>query len=174
MEAIVIRRVKADEVLALQAIARATFSETFRGDNSSASLQKYLAQHFNLEQVQKELDTEESTFYFAQQGETITGYLKLNQGTAQKEIYLENALEIERIYALASTHGKGVGLALCEQAVDMAQAGGFAWIWLGVWEKNPRAIRFYTKNGFTPFSTRTFVLGDDAQDDVVMRKPIQI
>lgn len=172
MKFVGIRRVEAGEALALQAIARETFTETFRGDNSSSSLQKYLKEHLNLEQMQKELATAESAFYFAQQGEVIVGYLKLNQGAAQKEAHLENALEIERIYALASTHGQGVGQALCTQAIENAQTGGFAWLWLGVWEENPRAIRFYEKNGFMPFSVRTFVLGDEAQDDILMRKSI--
>lgn len=170
---ITIRRVNVDEVVALQNIARATFAEAFSAQNFAASLEKYLTEKLSVKQIQKELQVQDSAYYFAVQGGTIVGYLKLNQGAAQTEDGLENALEIERIYTLISTHGKGVGQALYAKAMEVAQGGGFKWLWLGVWEENPRAIRFYEKNGFTPFGTHPFFFGGDAQNDLLMRKPIE-
>ena len=45
-----------------------------------------------------------------------------------------------------------------------------SYVWLGVWEQNPRAIRFYEKNGFVPFDTHVFILGEDKQTDILMKK----
>jgi ribosomal protein S18 acetylase RimI-like enzyme len=42
-------------------------------------------------------------------------------------------------------------------------------MWLGVWEENPRAIRFYQKQGFVEFDQHIFQLGEDAQTDILMK-----
>ena len=41
-------------------------------------------------------------------------------------------------------------------------------IWLGVWTKNGRAIRFYQRWGFTQKGTQPFTLGHDRQTDLVL------
>jgi ribosomal protein S18 acetylase RimI-like enzyme len=50
-----------------------------------------------------------------------------------------------------------------------AQEKNFAYRWLGVWEKNLRAIRFYEKNDFVKFGQHIFHLGDDPHTDVMMK-----
>jgi ribosomal protein S18 acetylase RimI-like enzyme len=81
----------------------------------------------------------------------------------------ERAMEIERIYVLKDFHGKNVGQLLYQKAIDIALVKKADYVWLGVWEENPRAINFYKKNGFVEFDKHIFVLGDDEQTDIMMR-----
>jgi ribosomal protein S18 acetylase RimI-like enzyme len=77
-------------------------------------------------------------------------------------------LEIRRIYASQKYLGKGVGKELMQAIISEARQRGCDCIWLGVWEKNQRAIHFYKKWGFREVGTHTFSLGDDLQNDFVM------
>jgi ribosomal protein S18 acetylase RimI-like enzyme len=129
----------------------------------------YLAKGFTAEQLAAELGNPDSAFYFAELGDQVIGYLKLNSGTAQTELKDDRAVEIERIYVLKAYHGRNVGQLLYEQAIETARQQDADYLWLGVWEENPRAIRFYQKNGFVAFGRHLFKLGDDEQTDIMMK-----
>ena len=161
-----------EDLATLQAIGRKTFEEAFAANNSEENLAAYLEEGFSKQKLEAELRNENSQFYFALQGDEVIGYLKINLGDAQTEKQDPNALEIERIYVLQQYHGKQLGLLLCEQALATAKARKAPYMWLGVWEENPRAIRFYQKLGFVEFGEHIFQLGDDAQRDVLMKKEL--
>ena len=93
----------------------------------------------------------------------------MNKGDAQTQQSLDNSVELERIYVLSSYQRNHVGQALCDKAIEIGKEHHFDWIWLGVWEKNPRAIRFYERNGFEKFDNYVFKLGLDDQTDYMMR-----
>ena len=130
---------------------------------------KYLDKKFSVEQLTLEFNNNESEFYFAKISNKVVGYLKLNCGDAQTEIKDNKAIEIERIYVLKEYFGKKVGQVLYDKALNIANSKNAKYIWLGVWEENPRAIRFYKKNGFVEFDKHVFVLGDDEQTDIMMK-----
>ena len=96
-------------------------------------------------------------------------YLKVNFGTAQTEPGLSNGLEVEQIYVLASHHGQGLGGRLLDLAAEKAKERGLAFVWLGVWEHNANAISMYRHRGYQEFADHTFMFGQDAQRDVLMR-----
>jgi diamine N-acetyltransferase len=169
---VIIRQASHLDLAALQAIGRKTFAETFADSNSEENLAAYLAAGFSEDKLKAELQNDNSQFYFALQKEEVIGYLKVNWGDAQSEKQNPHALEIERIYVLQQYHGTQVGALLYQQALSIAQTRKAPYIWLGVWEENPRAIRFYQKQGFVEFGEHIFQLGDDAQRDVLMRLDI--
>jgi ribosomal protein S18 acetylase RimI-like enzyme len=169
---VIIRPASHLDLAALQAIGRKTFAETFADSNSEENLAAYLAAGFSEDKLKAELQNDNSQFYFALQKEEVIGYLKVNWGDAQSEKQNPHALEIERIYVLQQYHGTQVGALLYQQALSIAQTRKAPYIWLGVWEENPRAIRFYQKQGFVEFGEHIFQLGDDAQRDVLMRLDI--
>ncbi len=169
MEAIEIVKAGLADIAALQIIGRHTFAETFAAGNTEDNLNKYLAEGFSTEKLTSELTNASSAFYFAKHGLQVIGYLKLNLGQAQTELKDTTALEIERIYVLKAFHGKEVGQALYDKALEIAKQTRASYLWLGVWEENPRAIHFYKKNGFVEFDKHTFFLGDDAQTDIMMK-----
>jgi ribosomal protein S18 acetylase RimI-like enzyme len=167
-----IRQANLEDLSALQAIGRQTFAETYLDGNTEENMAAYLEEGFSEEKLGKELRNENSQFYVAIQADEVIGYLKVNLGDAQNEKQDPDALEIERIYVLQKYQGKQVGTLLYMQAVAIAKARKSAYIWLGVWEENPGAIRFYEKNGFVEFGEHIFQLGDDAQRDVLMKKSL--
>lgn len=164
-----IRRIGPDDLDALVRISRQTFTETFAAANSEDNLRKYLDDAFSPDRLATELRDPDSSFHFAEQDGTVLGYLKLNRGAAQTEAQGAQALEIERIYVLKSHHGRGVAQVLLAEALREARAQRADRLWLGVWEENHRAIRFYEKQGFVPFGTHPFRLGDDEQTDLLMQ-----
>jgi ribosomal protein S18 acetylase RimI-like enzyme len=169
MKFIKIKPVSSDHIEQLQEICRSTFAETFSQDNSEENIADYLANGFSVEKLTNELNDPNAQFYFAQINDQVIGYLKVNLAASQTEIRDEHALEIERIYVLKAYHGKCVGKALYEKALEISKQNKIDYIWLGVWEKNPRAIRFYEKIGFQEFGTHSFILGDEKQTDIMMR-----
>ena len=170
MENITIPGVTLNDIEQLQIIGRETFSETFSSSNTKENIAKYLADGFSIEKLTEELNNEHSEFYFAVIDDKVVGYLKLNFGSSQSEIQDSISLEIERIYVLQQYHGKKVGQVLYEKAMQVAEDKKVDYVWLGVWEENPRAIRFYQKNGFVEFDKHIFRLGDDEQTDIMMKK----
>lgn len=166
MENISIRKVTLKDIDQLQKIGRQTFYETFSAGNTEENMKKYLEEGFSTEKVTAELNNENSEFYFASIDDFVIGYLKINFGLSQTELKDDKALEIERIYVLSEYHGKRIGQLLYEKAMQIAKQSNADYIWLGVWEENPRAISFYKKNGFVEFDKHIFKLGDDEQTDI--------
>ena len=164
-----IQQINNSHIAALQQIGRQTFSETFAESNSAENMAKYLEEAYSLEKLTEELNNPNSFFYFAKLDEKVIGYLKINMGGSQTEIKDNDALEIERIYVLKEFHGKNVGQLLFDKAITIAKELQVAYVWLGVWEENKRALQFYTKNGFVEFDQHVFVLGDEAQTDIMMK-----
>jgi len=169
MELIKIVPIKPSEVEALQLLSKQTFTETFAIHNSEEDMYHYLTNNLSLAILQNELFNPDSKFYFALEGDKKIGYLKLNLKEAQTDVKDPDSLEIERIYVLNTYFGKKVGQVLYQKALDIAKELKLKYIWLGVWEKNERAIQFYKKNGFVEFDQHVFKLGNDEQTDLLMR-----
>ena len=169
MKNIKITKVTINEIDSLQKMSRETFSETYAAGNTEENMKKYLEEGFSLEKLTAELTDTNAAFYFAWKADEIIGYLKLNFGMAQTELKDHKALEIERIYVLKAFHGKKVGQILYDKAIQIAKDAKVDYVWLGVWEENLRAIRFYQKNGFVVFDTHIFKLGEDEQIDLMMK-----
>lgn len=167
-----IEKVKKEQFKKLTQLSKITFKEAFAKDNTEENMNSYLTQEFNNEKTKQELNNPESTFYFIKQNQEIIGYLKINVGKAQTELQENKALEIERIYILKEFQGKKAGQFLLNETIKKAQKIKADYIWLGVWEHNPRAIGFYKKNGFIPFNKHQFKLGNDIQTDIMMKLPL--
>lgn len=173
MSDIEIRKARLNDLEQLQGIGKQTFIETFSSENSEENMKAYLESRFSAEKLKNELADENSEFYFAFSKEQVVGYLKLNTGESQSELKDSSALEIERIYVLKEHHGKKVGQILFNKAIEISKQKEVKYVWLGVWEKNFRAIQFYKKNGFVEFDRHIFRLGNDEQTDIMMKLQIQ-
>jgi diamine N-acetyltransferase len=168
-----IRKISVKDIDALKEIGKQTFAETFSSVNSEENMTGYLTSEFSTEKLITQLTDEGSEFYFAELDGRPVGYLKINLGQSQTEIKDKEALEIERVYVLKEFHGKKVGQKLYEKALTIARQKSIDYVWLGVWEKNFRAIRFYEKNGFIAFDNHIFRLGGSEQTDIMMKLKIE-
>ncbi|MGJ3235774.1 GNAT family N-acetyltransferase [Marivirga sp.] len=167
-----IRKVLINEVELLQQISKQTFMETYSSGNTEENMMRYLEEEFSIDKLASELKDQYATFYFARYDSKIVGYLKVNFGDSQTELHDKNTLEIQRIYVSKKFQGSGIGKSLYEKAIKIAQEKEVDFVWLGVWEENPKAIRFYEKVGFEAFDKHIFVLGDEEQTDIMMKKVV--
>ncbi|MFC0775644.1 GNAT family N-acetyltransferase [Terrimonas alba] len=155
-------------------MSRQTFYDTFASQNSVEDMSKFLNEQFTREALIKEVSTKDNIFLLAYDQEEPVGYARLRENNNPPSLGSTNAIELARIYATSNSIGKGVGKALMEKCIGLAEKGKKDVIWLGVWEKNQRAIDFYTKWGFEKFADHDFVLGNDVQKDWLMKKKIQL
>ena len=132
----------------------------------------FLDKAYSEEKLKSEIENKESETFLAVENQKILGVLKINTGNAETESGLKNSLEIQRIYILKDSKGLGIGTVLMNLAEKKARELGVSFIWLGVWEKNFPAQKFYTDKGFRKFSEHSFVLGDDVQTDFLMKKEL--
>jgi ribosomal protein S18 acetylase RimI-like enzyme len=149
-----------------------TFRETFEEVNTAEDMSLYLNQAFALEQVQQELNENGSAFFIAVESNEPIGYARVRTSKKPDPLSSANPLEIERLYVIRKQLGKQAGKMLMQCCLDYAITRKFDTVWLGVWEHNQRAIRFYEKWGFTKFGSHVFMLGTDRQTDHLMSKRI--
>lgn len=165
-----IKKVSTDELEELRKLSVETFSDTFTEQNNEIQMKAYLEKAFNTDQLRSELSNPESFFYFVKEEDKILGYLKLNTKTAQTDQVLDSSLEIERIYLTEEAQGKGIGKLLMDFSIAEAKRRNLLCLWLGVWEKNEKAIAFYKSYGFEVFADHPFKLGDESQKDLLMKR----
>jgi ribosomal protein S18 acetylase RimI-like enzyme len=173
MEELEIKPVTAADLDTLHTLSRTTFTDAFAAQNTAADITLYLDTAFARERLAHELATDGSAFHFALLGEHVVGYLKTNTGQAQTEFQGNDALEIERIYVLQAFQGKRIGERLLEEALRIAADRNATTVWLGVWEKNTKAIAFYQRYGFIVFGRHLFQLGQDEQVDLLLRRSLR-
>jgi len=174
--ALAIRNATTADAEALSAFAAHVFHETFAPDNDPMDMHAYLSDAFTSEKQAAEIADESCVCLLAEVGGTLAGYALLRIDapdlSAPDAPSVELPVELQRFYVDHAWHGRGMATQLMAACVDTARARGGATMWLGVWERNARAIRFYTKHGFTDIGTQEFRLGSDLQTDRVMSRSV--
>lgn len=151
-------------------ISRETFYDTFAPFNTKEDMDKFMAEQFTRESLMREVEQAENIFLLLMDEEHPLGYLKLKKRADLEEFPGTPAAELARIYIRQSGQGKGGGKILMQAAIDLALSLNARLLWLGVWEKNEKAIRFYRQWGFEKFGEHTFLLGNDKQTDWLLAK----
>lgn len=163
-----IRNATTKDARLLSELGAKTFYETFAKDNTPENIDAYLKESFSPEIQFNELSAPDIIFIIAESEGMPIGYAQLMVGNRDESVKGTKPLEIRRIYATRENMGRGVGSELMKAAIHEARARGCDCIWLGVWEKNSRAIAFYKKWGFREVGTHLFMVGDDPQNDFTM------
>ena len=167
-----IRRITIDDVAALSVIARQTFYDTFTGTCTEDDMRLFLDQYYNEEQLGKELMDAETFSFFAVADGVAIGYLQFKEDYAGFSLIKKwKALELKRIYVLKALHGKGIAQMLIDYFLNFAEEKKYEVVWLGVWEHNIRAQKFYEKYGFINSGhTHDFPIGNTPQTDIWLWK----
>jgi ribosomal protein S18 acetylase RimI-like enzyme len=167
-----IRRATHEDAGLVAELGARTFSETFAADNSPEDMAAYLAASFNPAQQTAELNDPTSTFFIAEVGGVAAGYAQLHAGEPAEGVEGPQPVELVRLYVSREWLGRGVGEALMRACVDGARRAGHGTIWLGVWERNGRALAFYRKWDFRAVGEHVFHLGSDPQRDILMERAL--
>jgi ribosomal protein S18 acetylase RimI-like enzyme len=148
-----------------------TFYETFGAQNRKEDMDKYASKEMTPGKLAKELENENNFFFLAWYNGRLAGYSKMRVNR-EPEIVGDSPIELERIYVVQQFHGRGIGAALMEHCLELSISRKHDVLWLGVWELNFRALTFYKKWGFELCGSHPFLLGDDLQTDVLMKKEL--
>lgn len=173
-EQVTIRFAAPEDAARLAEIGRKSFYDAFAAHpaNAPEDMEIFMNQSFGEAIQGRELSDEKTVYLVAETQGDIAGYAKLVKDSREPMVTGETCLEIARFYFLQEFIGRGASKTLMEAVLNFARENGFDTIWLGVWEFNPRAVRFYEKWGFEKIGEHIFQLGNDPQTDWVMQRKV--
>ncbi len=160
-----IKKATPHDLSLLLPLAIETFSDTYAHLNTPENFQLYVRENFTEAIFQQELSDPTANYWLAFIENTLVGYAK----TRRNEHYPQ-LLEVQRLYIAKAWHRQGLGTKLMDFCLTFAQQNQFEGIFLGVWKENPKAIAFYQSCGFEIFDKHIFVLGEEPQEDWLMKK----
>lgn len=166
------RTARPDEAALLTELGASTFTETFESVNTPEDFAAYTRAAFGEPIQRAELEDPQTTVFFAEREGDVVGYMMLREGTTPSIVPADDALQIARLYARQRALGRGGGAALMQRALAEAAGRVRDAVWLGVWDRNERAIRFYESWGFHRVGSQPFLLGSDLQTDLLMVRRI--
>lgn len=172
MNPFTIRQATVHDAPALAQIAACTFADTFGADNNPEDLADHLRSNYGIAQQSAELRDSEVVTLLAYCELDLAGYAQVRRKGAPNCVCSECPVEIHRFYLTQQAKGSGLAAELMLAVRTAASELGGQDLWLGVWERNPRAIAFYRKNGFVEVGSHVFMVGSDAQRDLVLVSPL--
>ena len=165
-----IRLATLDDAPALAELAARTFRDTFAADNRPEDLALHLASAYGVAQQSREVADPAIITLVTEEDGALVAFAQLRRGAPPASVRGSAPIELWRFYLAAEWHGRGLAQQLMGRVVDAAQQAGAATLWLGVWERNSRAMAFYRKCGFVDVGAHVFVVGTDPQTDRVMER----
>lgn len=148
-----------------------SFYEAFEKDNNPDDFKTYTDEAFSEQQITKDVTETGSVFFLAYINNEAAGYARVRVSSeVQNQFPGKKLLELHRLYSLKRYIGKGLGKALMNHCLAHAKQNKFDIVWLGVWEHNLHAQKFYTNFGFEKFSSHIFMVGTDPQTDYLLKK----
>ena len=168
-----IRKANPNDASALGNLAEKTFRDTFGVANNPADMDQHCLESYSTEiQTREILDPNIDTFVCVFENQLIA-YTQLNWLHAPSYLTAQNPVEIKRFYLDSPWHGQGIASALMHHVLEHVKSKNADQIWLGVWEHNPKAQRFYQKMGFFEVGEHVFQLGNDPQRDLILSLKVQ-
>lgn len=158
----------------LSRLGKKTFQETYGKANTEKNMAIYLKAAFSKKSIIEQLEDDKNFFLIASIRNKPVGYAKLTENNKPFHDKTVNAVELERIYVKKEFQGSGIGKTLLDKCLAFAQLRQYPVMWLGVWEKNLKALKFYQQLGFVIFGSHVFELGNDLQNDYLMKKDLEI
>lgn len=167
-----LRRARVSDLETISELSVSSFTAAFEAVNSPENMASYLQQVFSREVMEAEFSNPNNFFILAEYGEELAGYAKLRSDSEEPCVRVTRAIELERLYTATELIGQGVGALLMQEAIRIARQEHCESLWLGVWEHNTGAIRFYQRQGFLDVGSHAFMLGEDRQIDRIMELPL--
>lgn len=161
------------EVLAL--LARVTYIEShghFIDDKSD--LEKYLNDAFSVSKILEEINHSNYFFFLIYVDDLPVGYSKLILNAKNESVNINKNCRLDKIYILNDFIPLKIGQQLFKFTEDKAKELGLETLWLCVYIKNNRGIRFYEKNGFKNIGTMDFRVNGKPYENILFEKYLQL
>jgi GNAT superfamily N-acetyltransferase len=171
MSAVTIETARLGDSAVIAELGARTFTEAFASENKPEDMAAYVGSTFTPERMAREIEAGGIFFIARAEGRPV-GYAKLARGEPPDCVKGSSPIELVRLYVVRELHGRGVAHALMEACLAESRRLGRETLWLGVWERNPRAQSFYRKWGFVDVGSQPFVLGSDVQTDRVFVRAV--
>lgn len=159
-----IRRATPGDAARLAEFGARTFQETFGAHNRPEDMEAFLSTAYGVDVQLAEIIDPARVMLIVEEGDALIAY-------AQLRVHLPE-VEIGRFYVDSAWHGRGIAQSLMSAVLDLVRDLGATRLWLGVWERNAKAIAFYEKCGFVDCGSQPFLLGSDLQTDRVMERAV--
>ena len=156
------------DAAALADLAERTFRDTFAAVNTPADVAAHIAASYSPAMQLAEIESPQIRTMLVENDDGAIGYAQLRRRHTPECVTTDGAIELWHLYIDRAWLGHGVAQRLMEAVLAEAAKLDMQTIWLGVWERNPRAIAFYRKCGFHEVGAHVFHLGSDAQTDLIM------
>src|ERR1700730_4253935 len=127
----------------LAALSLKTFVDTFAPHNRAEDMDAYTSVAFGEEKQRRELETASIVTLIGEEDGEAIAYAQLRRTPNVPH----GDVELARFYVGRSHHGRGIAQTLMDAVEVHARALDGTRLWLGVWERNLRAIAFYRKAG---------------------------
>ena len=157
----------------LSDLARKTFCDTFAETTSSENLELYLGQTYSPSIQAQEIENPALRIFILWDDQTPTGFAQIRFGVPHASVQGRYPIELARLYVDRPHHGRGHAHILMKHCVTFCQLAKFETLWLGVWEHNYRAQKFYQKWKFNPVGSHIFPIGNDPQIDLILEKNLK-
>jgi GNAT superfamily N-acetyltransferase len=165
---IVYRKASRDDAATLDRLFDRSFCDTFAHLYRPEDLESFLSS-FSVEDWAKQIDDPAYAFRIADvDGESI-GYVKLGPLKLPVETERRTIL-LDQLYILKPHHGAGIAQELMDWALAEARRRDAEEMYLTVFTENHRARRFYERYGFEYIGPYKFMVGNHADEDIIMRK----
>ena len=166
-----IRRAGPGDSKRLSEFAEKTFRDTFGAMNKADDIECHCRESFSKSIQAAEIANPNMVTLLSEIGGDLAGFSQLRWAKAPLCVAASVPGEIQRLYVDAHYHGKGVASDLMNASLTEIRSRGSDIVWLGVWERNAKAIAFYKKFGFVEVGDHMFQLGGDPQRDIIMARP---
>ena len=167
-----VRKANPNDAAPLAQLAERTFRDTFGSANTVPDMDLHCSTSYSAAIQAGEIADPQMLTLLSEENRQLVAFAQLRWGSAPGCVVAQAPGEIQRLYVASDWHGKGVAHELMRACVEALQARGSDVVWLGVWERNPRAIAFYNKCGFADVGSKPFLVGSDLQTDRIMARVI--
>jgi diamine N-acetyltransferase len=167
-----IRYADSSDARRLAALAEETFREAFGSMNAVEDMDLHCQTSYGEAIQLAEISDSRRVTLVCEDDGSMIAYAQLRWVEAPSCVSAKNPGEIQRLYVAKSWHGKGIAQDLMSACIEEMEKRDSDVVWLGVWERNPRAIAFYRKFGFLEVGDHVFPLGRDPQRDIIMARPV--
>ncbi len=167
-----IRRANRSDAKELAQLAEGTFRDTFAATNTVEDLDLHCRTSYTETIQAAEILSSTTITLLCEHECALIGFAQMRWEGVEDCVMGKSPGEVHRLYVLSAWHGKGVAQDLMNACIDEMRARGSDVVWLGVWERNPRAMSFYRKFGFVEVGDHVFKVGSDPQRDIIMERSV--